>query len=91
MTDETTLFSRAELVAAFCLVLPRPVAEEAAQQLLPSHPASNCLSPVQLSDDVVDLLSLSSEDCAARVENLLGLSPEAAAARRAAARERLHL
>ena len=89
--DERSLFERSEYVTAFGRVLPTDEATKAVEDLLAPVERLNPHSPIQLSDDVVDLLSLVSDDCARRVADLLQLNEEAAANRREEFRRRLGL
>jgi hypothetical protein len=90
-SDDRSHFTRTEFVTAFSLVCPREEAERWTDELLaphsaPDHPAGY---DTHLSDDVLDLLSLASDDCARRVQSILGLSDADAEARRARIRRRL--
>lgn len=90
-SDDRSQFTRADFVNAFSLVCPREEAEQWTEELLAPQSAPDPLAgyDTHLSDDVLDLLSLVSEDCARRVQSILGLSHADAEARRARARQRL--
>ena len=91
-SDDRSHFSRADFVAAFSLLCTREEAERWTDELLAPqvapdpHPAGY---DTHLSDDVLDLLSLASEDCARRVQSILRLSDADAEARRARVRRSL--
>jgi hypothetical protein len=90
-SDERSHFTRTDFVTAFLLVCPREEAERWADELLAPQSAPDQLAgyDTHLSDDVLDLLSLASEDCARRVQHILRLSDADAEARRARVRRRL--
>lgn len=86
---DNELFSRDEVVAAYSLIVPRKKAERwAAELFAPAPPGTEGLY-AHFGDDVLDLLSLVSDDCADRVRGLFGLNAEQAAERRARMRNRL--
>ena len=86
--DEASLFTVDEFVRAFERIAAphqsRRLARETAQPKDPGDYGPQW----QLSPDVLDLLSLVSDDCAERVRQILGLSPDAARERRASAAAR---
>jgi hypothetical protein len=89
-SDDRSDFSRAEFVTAFSLVCTRDEAERWTDELLRQPAPDNSAGyETHLSDDVLDLLSLASEDCARRVQAILKLSDKDAEARRARVRRRL--
>lgn len=91
-SDERSHFTRTDFVTAFSLVCPREEAERWTDELLAprSTPDAQLAGyDTHLSDDVLDLLSLASEDCARRVQDILRLSDADAEARRARVRRRL--
>jgi hypothetical protein len=81
--DEIPLFSEEEYRAAYRLIMGE---EEAARQARtmcnrdPGEPEDH--REWQLSSDLLDLLSLVSDDCAKRVERILKLNPGTARERR---------
>jgi hypothetical protein len=78
--DHRAVFTRDEFISAFTLIVPTDEAEARADELFaPLHPPPP--GGVQLSDDLLDLLSLLSEDCAARVRRVTGFSKTELAAR----------
>ena len=86
---DNQLFSRAEVVAAYSLFLPRKKAERCAAELFePAPPGTEGLY-THFGDDVLDLLSLVSDDCAERVRESFGIGAEEAAERRTRMRIRL--
>ena len=94
MCDERRVFSRAEVLAALSLVASSDDADALAAELLqaPPSPLSDTSTHyVHLSDDLLDLLSLASEDCAERVRIILQLTPQQARQRREAARTRFRV
>lgn len=91
-SDDRGHFTRADFVTAFSLVCPREEAERWTDELLAPPPAPDphpAGYDTHLSDDVLDLLSLVSEDCARRVQAILKLSDKDAEARRARVRRRI--
>ncbi len=80
--DEFTLFTEEEFAAAYRLVTnPGEARELARMDCMPRDPDDEGPQWL-LSPDVLDLLSLVSDDCAERVRVILGLTPEAAHERR---------
>ena len=90
MQHERSLFAYSDYFAAFKLVLPTMEAREVADQLSDADDDA-ILSPLNLSDDVLDLLALSSDENAKKVAELLELSADDVARRKDAAIERFGL
>jgi hypothetical protein len=90
-SDDRSHFTRADFVTAFSLVCPREEAERWTDELLAPQSAPDHLAgyDTHLSDDVLDLLSLASEDCARRVQSILKLSDADAEVRRTRVRRKL--
>jgi hypothetical protein len=86
---DNEVFSRAEVVAAYSLFLPRKKAERSAAELFEPPPPGTEGLYTHFGDDVLDLLSLVSDDCAGRVRKSFGIGAEEAAERRARMRNRL--
>jgi hypothetical protein len=86
MPDEMKLFSVDELTAALKHVMPVSAARREALGLIGNVEGG---IPQQLSDDMLDLLSLVSDSCAERVRLVLRLSESDAFARREAFRRKL--
>lgn len=87
--DEHSFFTQDEFTAAYELITnPREAKQLALMSCADREPEDHG-GPWALSPDVLDLLSLVSEDCAERVRTLLGLTPEEAHARREEVRERI--
>jgi len=80
--DEVRLFTEEEYRRAYAFILPDNEARALARQLLSPDANDPKDAEWQISSDLLDLLSLVSEDCASRVAEMLRLSPEAAAERR---------
>lgn len=88
--DDRSAFTRDEFVRALSLIVPAGEAETWADEIL-AQPAQDAHGNVQLSDDVLDLLSLLSEECAARVGRVTGFSASVLAARQQRLKRRLGL
>ena len=89
-SDDRTHFSRDDFIAAFALVCSLDEAERWTDELLRQPPPDNPAGyETHLSDDVLDLLSLVSDQCARRVQAILRISDEEAAARRARLRRKI--
>lgn len=86
--DESSNFSEADFFAALLRVSDAIEAARVAHTLAPRRDPDDSGPPWQLSPEILDLLSLVSEDCAERVRTILNLSASDAAARRAATAER---
>lgn len=93
-------FTYEEVVAAFSLLLPRERAEEEAKILLTPIDAADERGvswfppeyegdPRIYSEDLLDLLSLVSDEAAAKAWVLLGVTPDEGTVRRERYRERL--
>lgn len=100
--DEKT-FTDDEFIAAFAIILPSDQAREEglAWNSLPDMVGFEDATPEELreteiefgprsyDDDILDLLSLVSDSCAARAWRLLGVSPEEGERRREAFRSKV--
>jgi hypothetical protein len=96
--QDSPSFTADEFIAAFSIILPP---EEAREEGLSWHALADPASreepggsefggPVSIdSDDLLDLLSLVSDDCAARAWRLLGVSREEGERRREAFRRKI--
>lgn len=80
--DEVHRFSEEEYRRAYAFIVPESEARVLASQLLSPNTEDPPNAEWQIASDLLDLLSLVSDDCAARVAAILNLSPEAAAKRR---------
>jgi hypothetical protein len=78
-SDETRLFTEEEYAKAMSFITDNNEARRYAHRLVQPDEEPRAWS---LSPDLLDLLSLVSDDCAARVAVVLKLSPEDAKARR---------
>lgn len=83
IVDEGSLFTEQEYIAAFQLIATIEEARESARSLRIERDPSDEGPPWLLAPDVLDLLSLVSDDCAERVARILGLESEEARERRA--------
>lgn len=81
--DEASLFSEDEFAKAYSRIVDPTEARRLAREMSAPRPAGDTGPAWQLAPDMLDLLSLVSDDCAERVRAILGLSPEDAASRRA--------
>jgi hypothetical protein len=86
MIDERSGFPYDEVVAALSRVM-RPTEAKALAHSLTSQPPEN-VGSVQWSESILQLLSLVSESCASRVQEILGLSTREMTEFVAKARER---
>ena len=89
MSDEATLFTEAEFFLAFSLIEDEKEARASAVAMSTPGEATHEGQTWVLSPDVLDLLSLVSATCARRVQTILGLDDDRAAARRDAFRARI--
>ena len=89
MTDEAALFTEEEFFLAFSLVEDEKEARGSAAEMITPGETTHAGQMWVLAPDVLDLLSLVSEDCALRVQKILGIDDDLAAARRAAFRTRI--
>jgi hypothetical protein len=81
--DEASFFSEDEFFAAYSRIVNPAKAKPLAREIRAPRSANDSGRPWQLAPDVLDLLSLVSDDCAERARAILGLSAEEAADRRA--------
>jgi hypothetical protein len=73
VTNELGLFSAAELESALSIAMGASEAHELAVMLQANSSADPVTHPLQLSDDLLELLLLVSDSCASRVGSILGL------------------
>lgn len=83
LVDEGLLFTEQEYITAFQLIMTDDEARESAVNLRIERDPSDAGPPWLLAPNVLDLLSLVSNDCAERVARILALSPGEALERRA--------
>jgi hypothetical protein len=86
--DEAAQFTKDEFLRAFLLITTPEEASLLASELSEPRADDDAGPPWRLAPDVLDLLSLVSEECARRVQHILELSEQDAEVRRAQARAR---
>lgn len=87
--DENALFSEDEFTAAFALITSPEEARVLAREISSARPPDDDGGQWVLSPDLLDLLSLVSDDCAVRVRSILHLTAQEAQERRQALLRRL--
>jgi hypothetical protein len=80
--DEAKLFTIAEFEKAFSLIMPIEEAREYASKAHDTVVIDGLEREWKLAADVLELLAMVSDDCAARVERIWGVTPDEGRMRR---------